>query len=163
MRILILTFFISTSTFGSDCLKQYYNYYSGLKFTYSFNDLYETHKANPDLSIICKDKKKNEFWEIERKAMSIGVAEKMDELAKSHKLSTGDLELLKVEDDIYIGGADICARMDKAIKEEEDCHKTPEYAKKLRSTDILSMSFEDACKKLGPEIIRMTRVCKYKN
>ena len=164
MRYLLLTFFISTSTFGaSDCLKEYYNYHSGLKFTHSFNDLYESNKANPDLNVICKDKNKNEIWESERKAISDGVAQKQDELSKAHKISTGDLELLKVEDDIYIGGPDICARLDKAIKEKDDCYEPAAYAQKLRSTDVLSLTYEEACKMLGPEIIRRIRVCKYKN
>lgn len=163
MKYLLLTFFISTSTFGADCLQQYYNYYGGLKFTGSFNDLYESNKANPDLNVICKDKNKNAMWEDERKGMAAGIAEKRDELNKAHKISTGDLELLKVEDAIYIGEADICARLDKALKEKDDCYEPAEFSKKLRSTDIVSMKYEDACKLLGPEIIRRIRVCKYKN
>ena len=164
MRYLLLfSMLVSTSTFGADCLKEYYNYYAGQKFTGSFNDLYETNKANPDLNVICKDKSKNAIWEEERKAISEGVVEKQDELAKAHKISTGDLELLNVEDAIYIGGADICARLDKAIKEKDNCYEPAEFSKKLRSTDILSMKYEEACKLLGPEIIRRIRVCKYKN
>lgn len=161
--LLFLTLFISSNTFGADCLKEYYNYYAGQKFTGSFNDLYERNKANPDLNVICKDKSKNEIWESERKAMAEGIAEKKDELNKAQKISTGDLELLKVEDAIYIGGADICTRLDKALKEKDDCYEPLELSKKLRSTDILSMKYEEACKLLGPDIIRRIRVCKYKN
>jgi len=161
---ILLTLLISNSSFaGKDCLKEYYNYYAGQKFTGSFNDLYERNKSNPDLNVICKDKSKNEMWESERKAMSIGVAEKLDELSKSHRISTGDLELLKAEEAVYIGGPDICHRLDKALKEKESCYEPYSFTQKLRSTDILSMKFEDACKELGPEIIRRIRVCKYKD
>lgn len=159
----LLLILLSTNAFGAqDCLKEYYNYHSGLKFTHSFNDLYETHKANPDLNVICKDKVKNEQWESERKAIAKNLAEKQDELSKSYKLSTGDLDLLKTDEAVYIGGADICSRMDKAEKDNESCYEPVEYVRKLRKTDVLSMTFEEACKKLGPEIIRRIRVCKYK-
>jgi hypothetical protein len=163
MRYFILTFLISTGAFGGDCLQEYYNYHAGLKFTGSFNDLYDTHKANPDLNVICKDKAKNEIWEEERKGMATGIAEKKDELNKAHKLSTGDLDLLNIEDAIYVGNADICSRLDKAIKEKDNCYEPIEYTKKLRTTDIVSMRFEEVCKLLGPDIIRRIKVCKYKN
>lgn len=120
-------------------------------------------KANPDLNVICKDKNKNDIWESERKAMAEGVAEKQLELSRAHKISTGDLDLLKVEDAIYIGGPDICTRLDKALKAEVNCYEPAEFSKKLRTTDILSLRFEEACKQLGREIIRRIRVCKYKN
>lgn len=167
MRQFILIFLLSTSAFGADCLQEYYNYHVGMKFHGSFTDLYETQrellKTTPDLKVICKDKNKNEIWESERKALKEGLAEKRDELQKSHKISTGELDLLKADDAVYIGNEDICARMDKAVKEKESCYEPVEYIKKLRQTDILSMSFEEACNKLGPEIVRRIRVCKYKN
>lgn len=166
MKLLIL-FFLSSNVFAADCLKEYFNYASGLKFKGSFTDLYETqkeiHQGNPDLNVICKDKSKNEMWESDRKSIAEGEAQKQDELTKSHKISTGELDLLKTDEAVYIGSSDICARMDKAIKEKEDCYETAEFATKLRKTDILSMTFEEACKKLGPDIIRRIRVCKYKN
>lgn len=168
MRILFLAILLSTSALaGPDCLQQYYNYYVGLKFKGSFTDLYETQKeilkSTPDLKVICKDKNKNSMWEDERKALKEGVAQKRDEMNKSYKLSTGDLDLLKADDAVYIGNEDICKRMDKATKENENCYETVEFSKKLRQFDILNYTFEETCNKLGPDIVRKIQVCRYKN
>lgn len=168
MRLLFLTILLSTSALaGPDCLQEYYNYYVGLKFKGSFTDLYETQKdilkTSPELKVICKDKAKNEMWESERKGMKEGFALKKDEMSKSYKISTGELDLLKSNDSVYIGNEDICARMDKAVKENENCYETAEFAKKLRKYDILNSTFEESCLKLGPDIVRKIQVCKYKN
>lgn len=163
MRLFILLFLISVNASARDCLKEYFQYSIGLKFTYTFNDLYETHRDNFDLSKQCTDKKKNELWDSEMKAMRAGVLQYKEELARSHKISSGDLHDLNTEESHYISESEICVKLDRAIKEKEDCYHPVTYSNTLKSNDILSMNFEQSCKKLGPEILRRIKICKYKN
>jgi hypothetical protein len=131
----------------------------GLKFTYSFNDLYENQKDK----LQCGDKHKNEIWKDEIAGHKKAYLSYKDELTKSHKVSSGDLSDLNVEEAYYISESEICVKLDRAIKEKEDCYHPIDYSNKLKATDMFSMTFEETCKKLSPEIIRRIQVCKYKN
>lgn len=103
------------------------------------------------------------MWDSEIKSMRTGVQQYKEELARSHKISSGDLNDLNTEDSHYISESEICVKLDRAIKEKEDCYHPISYSNTLKSNDILSMSFEQSCKKLAPDIIKRIKVCKYKN
>jgi hypothetical protein len=139
MKIFILLVFI-TANASAGCLDEAMKYSTGLKFTYSFNDIYETHRDNPDLNIICKDKQKNSLWASE-------VAARREGVKRSRKISEPG----------------ICPRLDREIKEREDCYHPIQYAEKLRKIDSTSMTFEELCMKLGPEIIKRIGECKTSN
>lgn len=123
------------------CLEEAMQYNTGLKFTYSFNDIYESHRSNPDLNKICKDKQKNALWASE-------VA------ARKEAVSAGEFD--------YGNEKDACTRLNREIKEKEDCYHPIQYSEKLRKIDSISMSFEELCMKLGPEIIQRIKECKNK-
>ncbi len=145
-----------------DCLKESTNHESGLKFTYSFNDLYETNRDKPDLKIICKDKNKNDIWKDESREINKGYQIRRAELNKSHKLSSDEVPSRVEDSDLYLTEDEICKEIDKKIKKELDCYHPLEYATKLRTYDVNAHSFEQNCLTLGPEIIRRIKECKNK-
>lgn len=145
---------VSSPVMARDCLKESTNHESGLKFTYSFNDLYETHRDNPDLQKICKDKNKNDIWKDESREINKGYQNRRAELNKNHKIES--------EDDLFVTEDEICTEIDKKVKKELDCYHPLEYANKLRTYDVNAHTFEENCLKLGPEIIRRIKECKNK-